>query len=225
LPSAPVGSLCCANGTSACRHYFHASCLDNLQDRSCPICRTKFSIVKVFPNPIESPEEWFNFIDADNSGELSLQEVVDALQCQLKLDWRKISSDATILWSKWDVDNSGNISLEEFLDPETGVLTYLNQHYQNTNVIVEPPSIIDQSREWFIYWDEDHSQSLDKSEVCRALIKTFRLMGKNTTSISRTIDCIWSIFDTDESGEIEIDEFISPGNLADAICAQLAHVH
>lgn len=199
--------------------------MSGLPSKDCPLCRVSFTTVKLFPNPIESPREWFNFIDADNSGELSLQEVVDALQCQLKLDWRKIESDAAILWPKWDVDNSGNISLEEFLNPETGILTYLNQHYQNTNLELEVPSIVDQSREWFIYWDADHSQSLDKSEVCRALIKTFRLLGEDTTTIASTLDNIWNIFDTDGSGEIEIGEFIASGNLADAIKAQLLHTH
>ena len=57
----------------------------------------------------------------------------------------------------------------------------------------------ERKREWFGYWDEDHSESLEKDELVRALVHTFGL-GKDYDKLSAlrgTLDAMWCIFDED----------------------------
>lgn len=157
-----------------------------------------------------------------SNGQLSLKEVIEGLKISVDLDWRRIESDSDRLFRRWDADNSGEISYTEFTE---GLLPYLQRHYPSAyRAPGVAPDITRQSREWFQYWDEDGSMSLERDEIARALIKTFRmtygpiLMGE----ISQTLDAIWGIFDQDGSGSIEIDEFISPDGLCDTILASLA---
>jgi hypothetical protein len=66
--------------------------------------------------------------------------------------------------------------------------------------------------------------SLEKDEIVRALIKTFRMTygAILAREIAETLDAIWVIFDHDGSGSIEMDEFISRDGLCDTILASLA---
>ena len=74
------------------------------------------------------------------------------------------------------------------------------------------------------YWDADGSDSLDKEEVVRALLKTFQMTSDQAAvmQMRQTIDAVWPIFDDDASGSIERNEFLRPGEgLADTIVATL----
>lgn len=74
------------------------------------------------------------------------------------------------------------------------------------------------------YWDEDNSGALDKEEVVRALLKTFRMTSdqQRVQMMRNTIDAVWPIFDDDGSGTIEREEFLKPNDgLADTIVATL----
>ena len=85
------------------------------------------------------------------------------------------------------------------------------------------PDIMRDKEAWYRYWDEDNSNALDKEEVVRALLKTFRMTNDQQRVLMRnTIDAIWGIFDDDESGVIEREEFLKPNDgLADTIIATL----
>lgn len=77
------------------------------------------------------------------------------------------------------------------------------------------------------FWDEDNSGSLDKEEVVRALLKTFRMTSDQhqVFQMRSTIDAIWPMFDDDGSGSIERNEFLRPNEgLADTIVATLGMV-
>ena len=75
---------------------------------------------------------------------------------------------------------------------------------------------------WFQHFDEDRSGTLEKGEVCRALIKTLSLSPKMMDSMIECIEAIWPVFDTDCSGSIEQHEFLLANTgLADTIIAQL----
>ena len=86
------------------------------------------------------------------------------------------------------------------------------------------PDIMRDKDAWYRYWDEDNSNALDKEEVVRALLKTFRMTSDQAKvqQMRNTIDAIWPIFDDDNSGVIERDEFLKPNDgLADTIIATL----
>ena len=88
----------------------------------------------------------------------------------------------------------------------------------------DPPDIARLPREWFHYWDEDGSQSLEKDELIRALIKTFRFTQgpELLRDLSDTVNAIWPIFDTDGNGCIDMEEFIMNDGLRDTILASLS---
>ena len=173
----PVAVLCSAGSQARiCSHYFHLDCVSINKRSSCTVCSKHFEEVRPMPNPVEKPEDWFAVVDTDSDGQLGFEELLDGLKAQLALDWRKIDIDADNLWSKWDPDGSGTISKNEFLDPTRGVLAYLQQNYPLNVTFSPPPSIKQDKGAWFDFWDEDKSGSLDKGEVARALIKTFKVM-------------------------------------------------
>lgn len=217
----PVGTLCNSQNKPICKHSYHAKCVEELpKPWKCPLCRLDFTKVLTAPDIKVDPYAWFEFLDIDKSGSISYEELVDGLKSQILLNWSKIECDADTLWSKWDKDGNGNISIDEFCDPKSGVMAYLLEVYP-TNPRPPPPDILKNKKEWFNYWDEDCSGSLDKDEMGRALVKTFKLYHIEKSTVIDILNAIWPIFDIDDSGRIECSEFISTDNLADTICAEL----
>lgn len=186
----------------------------------CPVCRKQFAKTKPVP-PIEvDPRAWFDYMDEDHSGHLSYEEILDGLKSQLDIAWDDIETDVDTFWSQWDKDGNQAVSFEEFSDPENGVLAYLKRKYPS-NPRPPPPNLIEYRHEWFDYWDEDNSYTLDKAELTRALIKTFKLYNFERSTIEDMVESVWPIFDEDNSGVIERQEFLKEDNFADVICAQI----
>jgi Ca2+-binding EF-hand superfamily protein len=220
----PVCHLVDDSGNAICKHLYHNDCIGGWFDHDdrCPVCRVEFADFEQIPDLSVDPQAWFDCIDVDKDGNLSYSEIIEGLKSQLPLDWGKIESDVDRLWIHWDKDRNGTISYEEFADKNSGVLAYLLKTYPK-NPRPEPPNLIENYHTWFEYWDEDNSGSLDKSEITRALIKTFRMYDMSASDIKAIVDAIWPIFDEDGSGVIEKDEFCAPNNLAEALSAQIAN--
>jgi Ca2+-binding EF-hand superfamily protein len=218
----PCVRLCNRNGSNICKHTFHHLCLTDLpQPWTCPLCRQSFQRMEVIPQVTEDPRAWFDFMDTDHSGSLTYDEIIDGLKSQMKLDWFRIEADVDRLFGQWDTNKDGTISFSEFSNPSTGVMKYLSLHYA-ARPRPSPPDIRKEKDAWFDYWDEDHSGQLDKDEIARALVKTFQLFHVDQQAVTNTLEVIWPIFDTDDSGKIDRAEFLSPDNLADSVIAQLA---
>jgi hypothetical protein len=141
--------------------------------------------------------------DADGDGRLTKQEVVAALKAQLPLDLARLDaavddpcSAFSTHWADWDEDPSGTVELEEIrrvaamvqrcYDPSAsasatsavsaGAGTAIGSGLPRG----EPPPDIRQSKgDWYRYWDEDCSGTLQKAEVVRALVKTFALSDRS----------------------------------------------
>jgi len=210
-------------GKRSCTHFFHDHCIDRqVKPTCCPLCKKHYESVSVLPIAIENPVAWLRAVDFDGDGSLSYEEIIDGLKAQVKLDWNKIEADVDKHFSKWDKDKSGSISLQEFVDPVNGVIPYMRANFAPHVAIKPMPDITNDKHGWFNYWDEDSTGSLDKTEVCRALIKTLRQVDRQ--AIVSIIDCIWPMFDTDGSGSVDYNEFIAPDGLADTIRAQIAYM-
>jgi Ca2+-binding EF-hand superfamily protein len=220
-----------------CIHLYHKECQEAYQNSTqrkiCACCKRNYDVLLPMPNPITHPREWFKFADQDRNGELSIREITEALKAILPVDWRTIDQNSQALWRIWDKDGSGSISIDEFCHETTGVLSYLKQEYGNARDQERrgpPPDIRSNTNDWFEYWDEDNSGSLDKDEVCRALIKTLHLNDSVTSimNLRDSLDAIWGIFDSDNSGVIEMNEFVSSDrtqdSLSDMIIAQLNYL-
>lgn len=181
LCTKPVVALYCADGKRSCRHYFHHDCLVGPEEhvlmlrRDCPVCRAKWTTAVTVPSPLVDPRAFFDLIDVDSGGTLSKNEVLDGLKATVDLDWRQIDASVDALWSTWDADGNGTISYEEMMRPGTGLLDYIRRNYPGQEDKRMPPDLRQSAWKWFEFWDEDSSRSLEKDEVLRALVKTFRV--------------------------------------------------
>jgi Ca2+-binding EF-hand superfamily protein len=185
----------------------------------CPCCRGPFTGFRAIPQILDDATAWFNTVDADHSGVLSKPELYVALHAQFPLSMTEDAWDT--LWVRFDKDGSGAISLDEITEPATGVLAFILANFLSSRDSSEPPDIRRDKRSWFVYFDNDGGGTLCKGEMCRALIKTFKLSSSNlqVREMTDMLDNVWFMFDTDGSGEIDIDEFCQPNGLADTIIA------
>jgi hypothetical protein len=78
----------------------------------------------------------------------------------------------------------------------------------------------------FEYFDEDASGTLEKGEVIRALIKTFRLSSdlRKVEEMRSVVEAVWGMFDPDGSDSIDSGEFLARDGLADTIVATARHM-
>jgi len=184
------------------------------------MCRVDFASTPVLPNALEHPDEWFHTVDANADGGLNYEEAIEGLKTCLDLDWRKIETDADTLWPRWDPDRNGKVSLEEANTPGTGMFAYLKEHYPKAER-PPAPSIRSRPRDWFAYWDEDHSNSLDKDELCRAIIKTARMTAGacEIRAVHSFLDSTWFLFDPNGDGTLSINEFVAREGMHETLCA------
>ncbi len=219
-------------GEIVCCHLYHVECLHQAMvvtvppvssssfPYTCLVCSKGFESIKVIPDLKKDPLAWFQYFDTNGDGSVSYQELIDGLKGQIDLDFHQIEADVDSLFPQWDKDKNGVISYEEFIDEVNGVLSYLICRFP-LGPKPEPPSLEEDIYEWFAYWDDDESDSLDKSEITRALIKTFRIYNIDRSTIAQIVEKVWPVFDLDDSGVIEIDEFTATDNLGEALLAQI----
>lgn len=210
-----------------CRHIFHEDCIHDLcstftQSDSflCPLCRLSYSAGKLLPNPLQHPLEYFQALDHNNSGDLNIQEVKDGLTATIPLDSQRIDKEVDNLFSVWDTTGSGTISVEEFSGSESRIMAYIRKYYPLPAGNI--PNIREKPRDWFTHFDEDKDGTLDKGEVTRAVAKTVNLL--DDTHVQDFINNVWAIFDDDDNGSIDIDEFTRSDGLGDMIIANLVDV-
>jgi Ca2+-binding EF-hand superfamily protein len=220
-----VGYFCDNRNKRICRHYLHFECISTIiNNKACPICRRAYHHVKEVSDPRVNAKKFFDDIDLDGNGKLSFEEITDGLKATLPLDFRNIECDVDKFWQKWDGDRNGHICEKEFLDTSNGPMIYINQSFKLRELRTNPPPLNRSNKElWFKYWDEDNSSSLDKGEVIRALVKTFKFQHRDdiASQIRLTLDNVWFIFDLDGSGHIEMSEFVRSDGLADTIIATI----
>jgi Ca2+-binding EF-hand superfamily protein len=91
------------------------------------------------------------------------------LKAQLSVDWRQLEDELPALWDQWDRDGDGTIDQQEMI----AMAQYIRERMPR-GPEAPVPSIENDKEAWFAHFDEDQSGTLEKGEVVRALIKTFR---------------------------------------------------
>lgn len=231
LCAAPVGVFLDSDRKRTSQHFFNlAAAREWLQSGTgqCPLTRKRIASVLEVPDIRVNPEGWFDAVDMDGDKRLSRLEVVDCLKAQLPVDAAALDAAAADaehwMWQAWDLDGSGYIERSEMLHPQ-GLVAYVRSAFERATRESEAiPDIVRDKEAWYRYWDEDNSGALDKEEVVRALLKTFRMTSdqQRVQQMRGTIDAVWPIFDDDGSGTIERNEFLKPNDgLADTIVATL----
>jgi len=239
LQSAQSCVLVSNTGKRVCQHIFHSTCAEDhkrslgdsvinkyhltLVNAHCAICRRPYHSLKNIPDFQSHPHAWFETVDLDGDGQLSLKEVTEILKATTPLDWKRAEEWIRDNWTNWDTDGDGYLSFAEIACPRTGLLSCLRDKFDEVNRGAVPELDVSMLRDWFVYWDEDDSGELDREEVIRALIKTLRLGqdSERQANIREVVNGTWVIFDTDGSGNIDIDEFLSRDGLGETLIATL----
>lgn len=226
LANEPILILRQKDGRS-CGHYIHERCAHRTppQHSCCPVCGVHYTGLVKFPD-ISDPQAWFQAIDTDFDGRLTKQEVVTALKATCRgLDVAAFDRDIDSLWANWDVNRDGFVTIDEIFRDQIGLLAYARQAYSRTAGPANPPPLSDQYA-WFTFWDGDNSNTLDKAEAHRALVKTFDLEADPSAiaAMGSTLDAVWGIFDMDNNGTIDRAEFVAPDGLGATLAANLAHM-
>jgi len=210
-----------------CNHYLHARCVRVRPPKgACAVCGVGFERIERFPD-ISEPRAWFDAIDVNRDGRLSRTEVVEAFKATVvNLDVERFQRDIDSLWANWDVDRDGFVSYEEIFRESYGLLAFAREQYSGSRTMTAAPPALTDPYNWFTFWDADRSETLDKAEVHRALVKTFDLEGDpaKTETMGSTLDAVWGIFDHDNNGTIDRAEFAAPDGLGATLAANLAHV-
>jgi len=214
-----------ANRRRVSQHFYNFAAAQRwLQEKgTCPVTRKPVRAVVLLPDIRRDPKGWFKLVDMDGDGRLSRKEVLEVFKAQLPIDWRKLEREAEAgdLWRIWDKDGSGFLEENELMGGQ-GLVAYVTAVFGGAVVVAAIPDIKNNRNGWFHHFDEDRSGTLEKGEVCRALIKTLGLSPKMMDITIEFIEAIWPVFDTDGSGSIEQHEFLLANTgLADTIIAQL----
>ena len=230
LCNAPVGVFLGSDGKRVSQHFFNlAAAREWLASGTgmCPLTRKPIRSVLEVPDIRVDPDGWFSAVDIDGDQRLSRLEVVECLKAQLPVDAAALDAASTDpehwMWQQWDLDGSGYIEKNELLSPQ-GLAAYVRQAFERAIEDENIPDIATNRDGWFRYWDWDNSGELDKDEVIRALLKTFKMTADQDRVTQRrsTIEAVWPIFDDDMSGSIDRQEFLRANEgLADTIIATL----
>lgn len=158
-----------AGGRRSCRHFFHLSCAQRLQDHApvCPMCRCGFDEVVALPDPEQDVTRWFNLVDRDGSGCLKREEVRDVFAATLDVDQSSLDQVIAARWDEWDSDQTGGITEDQL----SRVLAFVQRALPGRRRR-EPPALTTDKGGWFDHFDERLRGTLNKQQMARALIKT-----------------------------------------------------
>eukprot|EP01063_Lacrimia_lanifica_P028999 TRINITY_DN434_c1_g2_i3.p1 TRINITY_DN434_c1_g2~~TRINITY_DN434_c1_g2_i3.p1 ORF type:complete len:457 (+),score=76.96 TRINITY_DN434_c1_g2_i3:48-1373(+) len=242
---APVAVLLDQRDVRVCSHYFHFDCVKEMcpfvtrgygmemeveeggdATQKCPMCRAPFTSIARMPDPAEDPRNWFRFVDSDNTGFLSFNNVRDVVNAMCMIDQRQLVKLLKENWSTWDRTQSNGITPQELPALLQFVLAHSprRRDAQGRTQRQTAPSIVENKEAWFDYWDEDRSGALDRGETARALVKTFEkgtISPQQIREIQSTLENVWAVFDVNRSNTITRAEFLMSDGLADSIIAFL----
>lgn len=226
----------------SCPHYLHAICANAYKTRlevrnrtvACPVCYKKFTEVKTLPKLLEDPRMWFQLCDADLTGTLDKQEVLEGLVSVLPVERERLEKAIDENWSIWDPDGDGVIALSEFTHPLTGLKSFLVQNYnifrkERESNHTEIPALDSNPKEWFDYWDNNRNATLERMELGRALIKTFCVTAWGDPIIKRSLDIselamnLWDTLGYKPREKISFTEFMKPFGIADQVIHNNVH--
>jgi hypothetical protein len=225
MHSEPSAVLASRDGKRVCPHFFHERCIKDVLKagaHKCPLCRTLFAKVLPVPKLDSDPAGWFKLVDMNGDGGLSKQEIKYVLLAQIPVEEVVLDEELESNFNKWDKNKDGVIRQDELMDPRSGLIAYFKNKMRRG--VEEVPDIKRDKNAWYLHYDENNNGSLQKDEVVRGLIQTFKIShnAERMQAIRSTVEAVWPIFDSDGSGSIEKGEFLRAGEgLADTIIATL----
>ena len=118
LHSSPVGVFVDQTGKRVSKFYYNLSAAKQWLAAgigSEPITGQPTHGVLEVPCPDQDLRGWFKAVDVDGNGELTRDEVVEALRALVPLDLKALDAATTdeAMWARFDPDGSGAIDFEE----------------------------------------------------------------------------------------------------------------
>lgn len=208
----------------SCPHYLHRECASYLLRGAaiCSICGERFSEVKPLPDFAREPKAWFTMVCVDS---MDKTETTVALACVLPCHVEALTREINERWEEWDADGNGTISIDEFLRPERGMHAWVMRDLKALTEVkggIQQAPVLDRTpRDWFVHWDTDKSGSLEKEELCRALVRTLCISDKGQPHIQEAremillVDSLWSALGYSPIERIDFEEFARPYGLLD----------
>jgi len=190
-------------GKRSCRHLLCQDCATEISEASsepaCPICRTSFSGCVPIPDPFGDFEGWFAIVDYNSNGNLSAQEITDALYFPVEPE--SLEHALRKHFRVWDEDRNTTLSYEESKEHLRPYLEMIRDKVWDKLMrnYDDIPDWRTEPSKWFHFWDYDRSKELERSEVLRALAKTLHRFGIQPVAICDLLDALWATFDTDPS--------------------------
>jgi len=184
----------------SCRHLLCQDCAKEISEASsepaCPICRTSFSGWVPIPDPFQDPKGWFAIVDYDSSGNLTEQEITDALYFPVEPK----SLEQALSKHFREADKDGNMTLS-YQESWTHLRPFLQTvrdkvWHKLMRKYKDIPDWRTEPSKWFHFWDYDRSGELEQPEVLRALAKT---LHRDAVEICDLLDALWVSFDDDLS--------------------------
>ncbi|CAM9001628.1 unnamed protein product [Rhodiola kirilowii] len=150
--------------------------------------KLKKIVIRVIAESLSEEEiaglkEMFKMIDADNSGQITLEELKVGLE---KVGSKLKDSEIQNLMQAADIDNSGTIDYKEFV----AAMLHLNKVHQEDHLYAA-----------FSYFDKDGSGYITHEELQQAC-ETFGLQDTDLDEIIREVD-------QDNDGRIDYSEFVA----------------
>lgn len=226
----------------SCPHYLHSVCANALKTRlesrnnliGCPVCFKVFTEVKTLPDLLSDPRMWFQLCDADLTGSLDKDEVLEGLISVIPVERSRLEKAINENWSTWDPDGDGVIGMAEFVHPKTGLKSFLMSNY---NILKKEehidhsqiPPLDSQPKEWFDYWDYNKNGTLERIELMRALVKTFCVTAWGDPVVRRSLDIselalnLWDTLGYKPRDKLSFEEFMRPYGLADQVIHNNVH--
>lgn len=144
------------NKTRVCSHYFHRECVLNCcyglnNTQQCPLCRSSFAMIKTLPDPRIDSRSWFDIVDSNQNGTLSIIEVANALKAQLPLNLKNLEIQLKDLWPRWTTSLPFGEITYNLLTANNGLLDYILTNFPTKSDEL-PPDIRRNRSGFFYFW-------------------------------------------------------------------------
>ena len=99
-------------------------------------------------------------------------------------------------------------------------MSQLKEEKDHTETV---PCLDSHPREWFAYWDEDESNTLERDELVRALVRTFCVndsgepLLQQACELRKVAQSLWNLMGFHEFDRVTFNAFIQPNGLCDQI--------
>ncbi|KAK6914168.1 EF-hand domain [Dillenia turbinata] len=136
----------------------------------------------------QDTKKFFNFLDKDGDGILSMQELIDALNCDNEV------------FMKFDRDNNGTLDFQEFITLNYAAAVNCRSKFRhNHSVFMDNLSLLEKQRQ--------SSLERDPMESLRKIATTY--YNKGSEHVKQLVKEFFNSMDINGDGQISLHEFLS----------------